>query len=533
MHASNVSTASSHGKREEATSPVRTRKPSISQLRIPIKSVESPSSATLFFGPAISRRPEPSATPARSRPATIVALDSPVKASSTPAHVRPQPVFGRPGTASRHSYAGPDLSLFCGTGESGRDSGWTFSTTPSSPISEFMPLHEAEMGEISDEDGSDFVPVEVNIHPMDDKSAEDLFFSSNSSFAHSRDIGPDTSFGWDSTPVASSLTVNVTQSTPSPRSKVALVTSKLEKKYRPRDSGIVLSEDESNSMGPHVMPDFVPPAPRHRYTLGRSESVNLSMPRASTSVSTLGSGSSDQELVTPIFGPSTSSGWPHLTSSSSNASSLGVPDVNSVDAFILRTLLQAARRGEHAHLGSSDRGGMRPPGTPQKRTKTAIAPDGARLWQSAAACKIGFDFGNDGDEDDNEDGSVKGQADNGRPKRNKKAPRKSLPAAFPLLSKTGRRRGRPPGAEDSDKELGQPDASTSGRKASYDGLGLGRPSVIKAAGAGWLLRRSSSGAISGAASASGNTSGDSSPTATSGSIHRTFHFRFYSVWRIC
>jgi mitosis inhibitor protein kinase SWE1 len=389
------------------------------------------------------------------------------------------------------------------------DNSWALSP----PTSEFVPLREAEMGEISDEDGSDFAPVEVDIHAMNDDGAEDLFFSSNS-FVHSRDIGPDTSFGWDNA-IVPAVTVNVMQSTPSPRSKFAPVSSKLGKKYRPRDSGIVLSEDESHSTGAHAAPDFVPPAPRHRYTLGRSESVNLSMPPASTSVSTLGSGSSEQELITPIIGPSTSSGWPLLTSSSSTASSLGVPDVSSIDAFILHTLMQAARRGEHAQPGGTDGGnGMRPPGTPQKRGKTAAIFSGPRLWQSAVASKIGFDFGNDGDEDDNE-GDAKGQHDKAKAKRTKKAPRKSLPAAFPLRSKTSRGRGHAPGAGDSDEEFGQHDTSPTERKASYDGLGLGRPSVSKA---GWLLRRSSSGAISSATS--GSMSGDGSPSGTANAVHR-------------
>jgi hypothetical protein len=369
------------------------------------------------------------------------------------------------------------------------------------------------MGEISDEDGSDFAPVEVDIRALDDENAEDLFFSS-SSFVPSRDIGPDTSFGWDSTPtiMPSSLTVNVTQSTPSPRSKIAPVPCKLEKKYRPRDSGVVLSEDESNN---HVVPDFVPPAPRQRYTLGRSESVNLTIPRASTSVSTLGS--SDQELVTPVFGPSNSSCWPLLTSSSSTASSLGAPDVTSVDTFIMRTLMQAARRDEHAPLGGSDLGGgsMRPPGTPQKRVKTAMAFSGARPWQSAVASKIGFDFGNDED--------AKGPEAGKAVKRSKKAPRKSLPAAFPLLAKASRGRGR--AAEDSEEEPGQQDGSPSERRSAYDGLGLGRPSVTKAAGASWLLRRSSSGAISSSAtSGSGSMSGDGSPTGGARAIHGACYY---------
>ena len=375
------------------------------------------------------------------------------------------------------------------------------------------------MGDISDEDGSDFAPVEVDIRALDDENAEDLFFSS-SSFVPSRDIGPDTSFGWDSTPTikTSSLTVNVMQSTPSPRSKCGPVACKLEKKYRPRDSGVVLSEDESNNLGSHTVPDFVPPAPRQRYTLGRSESVNLTIPRASTSVSTLGS--SDQELITPVFGPSTSSCWPLLTSSSSTVSSLGAPDVASVDGFIMHTLLQAARRDEHAPLGGSDVGGsMRPPGTPQKRVKTAMGFSGERPWQSAVASKIGFDFGNDEEED--EARGVKGlQGGGGKAvKRSKKAPRKSLPAAFPLLAKASRSRGRAAGGEDSKEE---PDGSPTERRSAYDGLGLGRPSVAKAAGASWLLRRSSSGAISSATSGSGSMSGDGSPTGAARAIRGAY-----------
>ena len=458
----------------------------------------------------------------------MIAIESPMNASSTPPHSRPQADFGRQGAVSRHSYAGPNSPLFSKAGEGDVCGNWMFPVTSSSPTSEFVPSREAEMGEISDEDESDFAPVEVDIAAMDDEGAEDLFFS-NSSFVHSRDIDSDTSFGWDSTPIVSSLSVNVMQSTPSPRSKVAPGISKLQKKYRPRDSGIALSEDESNSTGPNGAPEFVPPAPRHRYTLGRSESVSLSMPRASTSVSTLGSGSSDQELITPIFGPSTSTGWPLLNSSSSTASSLGVSDAGSVDAFILNTLMQAARLGEHAQLGGVDgSGGMRPPDTPQKRIKTAAAFGGARLWQSAVASKIGFDFGNDEDEDDNES-CAKGQTDKAKAKtkRKKAMPRKSLPAAFPLLSKANRSRGCAPSAEDSDEDFSQQGASPTERKALYDGLGLGRPSVSKAAGSGWLLRRSSSDAISNTTTGSGSMSGDGSPSgATTSVMHSAYQHPF-------
>jgi hypothetical protein len=92
-----------------------------------------------------------------------------------------------------------------------------------------------------------------------------------------------------------------------------------------------------------------------------------------------------------------------------------------------------------------------------------------------------------------------------------------LPAAFPILSKTGRGIG----TEDSDEEFGQQDTSPTERRSAYDGLGLGRPSVIKTAGTGWLLRRSSSGAISHATSGSGNMSGDGSPTGAGSATHRT------------
>jgi hypothetical protein len=41
--------------------------------------------------------------------------------------------------------------------------------------------------------------------------------------------------------------------------------------------GLYFSENEGNGTGPNIVPDFVPPALRHRYTIGRSELVNLSM----------------------------------------------------------------------------------------------------------------------------------------------------------------------------------------------------------------------------------------------------------------
>ena len=162
IHPSNSPNSSSHGRRDDAKALVRARKPSIAQLRSPNKRVPSSGSATLFFGPVIPRRPVSSATPARPRPATMIAIESPMNASSTPPHSRPQPNSGRPGATSRHSYAGPNSPLFSKAGESDFGGRWMFPVTSSSPTLEFVPSREAKMGEISDQDASDFAPVEVD-----------------------------------------------------------------------------------------------------------------------------------------------------------------------------------------------------------------------------------------------------------------------------------------------------------------------------------------------------------------------------------
>ena len=111
-----------------------------------------------------------------------------MNASSTPARQRPQPGFELLPATSRHSYAGLDSPFLHKSGESGIGSSSVLPTAPSSPNSDFIPLCEAEIGEISDKDGSNFAPVDVDMDAMDDEGAEDLFFSS-SSFVHSRDTG--------------------------------------------------------------------------------------------------------------------------------------------------------------------------------------------------------------------------------------------------------------------------------------------------------------------------------------------------------
>ena len=103
--------------------------------------------------------------------------------------------------------------------------------------------------------------------------------------------------------------------------------------------------------------------------------------------------------------------------------------------------------------------------------------------------------------------------------KKKKKPRKSLPAAFPSLSMgmgkakpkltlPGVRKGANAGARVGESDLDS-DSESPGKRAAgrYGGLGLGRP---QRPGAAWLLRRSSSGAIS---TASGESSWPATPTA--------------------
>ena len=350
-----------------------------------------------------------------------------------------------------------------------------------------------EMWEISDE--GDF--ASVTSIPMDEKpiggDEEDLFFGS-SSFNRSikeddEGLGTDDSFGWANGPPDTSFSINVLESTPSPRKGIRPGVTMLEKKYKPRDSGVVMSEDEDGSGS--VIPRSM------GMGFGRSGSVrDLPMPRASTSVSTVASSDQDQEFFTPVF-PTMHSGWPSLPGVVTASDSEGtlplssMPVDSEVDAFIVRTLL---------HAQDADTQPKRPPGTPQKRLRTVSGFGfGQRPWQSAVTNKVGFDFGDEDGTGTKENETKKGK------------PRKSLPAAFPMLD----------ASKKSKKNLVEPisdeeDASPCDRREKYESLGLGRPSVGKAGKTGWLLRRSSSSGISNASATSGSGEGSwpGTPTAT-------------------
>jgi mitosis inhibitor protein kinase SWE1 len=262
-------------------------------------------------------------------------------------------------------------------------------------------------------------------------------------------------------PQDSSFVFSVTQGTPSPRSK-STGQAGLPKKYKPRDSGVMLLSDDEET-GANVSGDLL--------------SV---MPAASISEGSIYSDAEDG-LVTPGVGPGVVSGWPAVAVGGFDdigENSFGGGD-DGVNAFIMRTLAAGAK-------GQPD-GPKKAPGTPVKKVKTTRLIVN-RPWQSAVAAKVGlgFDVG----------GKVTGSG----------MPRKSLPAAFPTL---GRKVGKVDlNVTDSEgEEEEEEDASPSWRKDKYFGVGLGRVSSSKEnipalPRTRWLMRRSSSGAFSSGSDAS-------------------------------
>ena len=246
----------------------------------------------------------------------------------------------------------------------------------------------------------------------------------------------------------SSFQLCVTKGTPSPRSR-RLDPGTLQRKYRPRDSGVVISDDDdygssltSSSNGDHL--NIVPPA--------------------SMSAGSLYS-DADDGLVTPGVAPESGSGWPGSaifvrgTDDNSLRNSMDGRDAEvNVDEFIMRTLSTASKNSE---------GTKRAPDTPVKKQKTTFLGID-RPWQSAMAPKVGLRY----------------QLDN----RTAKAPRKSLPADFSRRLE-----------DETDSE--QEDDSPIARRDKYSGLGLGRPQppLLREghpARTRLLMRRTSSGAFS-------------------------------------
>ena len=260
-------------------------------------------------------------------------------------------------------------------------------------------------------------------------------------------------------PANSSFVFSVTENTPSPRTRKIDV---LPRKYKPRDSGVVLTDDDDPGLGSR-----------------NGGHLNV-IPRASSSSISSIYSDGDEGLITPVVGPANGSGWPVVGIVWPHADETGDHgfggNEGGVDAFILRTLAASAT--------GKQEGMKRVPGTPVKKVKTSYL--GERPWQSAVANKIGLGF---------------------EFEKERKVPRKSLPAAFPVTKKNV---GSRIDLSETDSE-GDEEISPSWRRSDrYGGLGLGRPPGVAAPIAkenvradgsriprtGWLMRRSSSGAFS-------------------------------------
>lgn len=277
----------------------------------------------------------------------------------------------------------------------------------------------------------------------------------------------------------SSLFAFAEQDSPTKRPRAESV-EKLQKKFRPRDSGIALddSEDEFQSS-----------------SLSTSSGPLLALgPRASGSLSSMQSESDGEALITPGIAPGPESGWPGVGIVHDDSFDYDPSDPNAgVDAFILR-MLSGGSKASGPVPGES----QRVPGTPVKKIKTSHLVE--RPWQSAVANKIGFpEF-----EDEPREGG-------GKDKKGK--PRKSLPAAFPGLLTT---RQRKEAFSLIDTENEDEEASPTIRRDLK--LGPGRPPVPPFAKAAdpktrtrWLMRRSSSGAFS----SGSDTSRNATPTRVS------------------
>jgi mitosis inhibitor protein kinase SWE1 len=283
----------------------------------------------------------------------------------------------------------------------------------------------------------------------------------------STDIDDDMDFDDGHPP--SSFVLNVTADTPPPQSKSAIQT-----KYKPGDSGVVVSDDDGGA-----------PFASSK-SLERGGSL-FPVARSSTSVNSAPS-DNDEDLVTP--GPG--SCWPDAnvfirrTDDNGRTSHGSLESGVDIDAFIMSTLASAAN-GPHEVT-------KKVPGTPVKKFRTTFL-SGDRPWQSAVAAKVGprLDF------------------------NERKAPRKSLPAVFPVIPRRGDK------SVDSSDSEGEQDSPSSRKEPKYGNLGLGRPSAdvpLALTRTRWLMRRSSSGAFS----SSSESASISTPTRNKATGTQSFVF---------
>jgi len=256
----------------------------------------------------------------------------------------------------------------------------------------------------------------------------------------------------------SSFILNVTADTPS------TTKTTLQLKYRPRDSGVVISDDDVGLALPNSK-------------LLKRGDLSCLVPRSSTSVSSVFS-DNDESLVTPEVAPESGFHWPDanvfVRGADDNGSRANYESLESgvdVDAFIMNTLASAAN-GPHEIT-------KKIPGTPVKKNRTTFLGRD-RPWQSVIASKVGprLDFSET------------------------KAPRKSLPAVIPI---NPRQDGQSVDSSDSEEEQ---DSPSTRRNANYGKLGRGH-APLALTRTRWFMRRSSSGAFS-----SSGESGSMSMTPT-------------------
>ena len=398
-----------------------------SSPRAPVNRLASGSSASLFFGPSI-----PQSTTTSTRPRTSTTATSSAQ-SAAAARLRAQPT--QPFVCNRHSYAGPGSVTMTPLP-------WKLRTTQYIPSPDSSPPSHRGGHIVLDDD-------------------DDLFFEPCGP--------PETSFVFSVT------------GSPSPRSNKGK--EMLPSKYKPRDSGVALSDDEDVSSGNPFL---------------------SAMPRNSISGSSSLNSDAGDDLITPIM-PSTDSGWPNRVVIGGLDDGDRHYDGLDADSFIMRTLATGNKPSVEEH--------KRPPGTPVKRFKTSYL-GGNRPWQSAVANKVGFHFGDLGLE-------ASGQAGPGRGGKLKNRPRKSLPAAFPHLGEGGLMANHAKMAlNGSDSEDDEENNSPSSRRdGKYMGLGLGQPPAAgPVSRTRLLMRRSSSGTFS-----SGSETSVATPTHRKGKSFLFLH----------
>ena len=312
----------------------------------------------------------------------------------------------------------------------------------------------------------------------------------------------------------------------SPPSRLSSPRNRIPKKYKkPRDSGVVLSDDEGDLS--FSQPVFPLSKSRHSLQPLSVRGATESRPAASKSTSSEAT-LFDDTLVTPCHEPGPESAWP----------SDGDVTMENIDEFIVKTL----------EAGAKDEGAAkRIPNTPQKKVKAAyLGLPAVRPWASAVTGKIdrtplfgeklrapqffpgsGSSTRSSESNFTSDSGSVRAREPPKKVLLAPSKPRKSCPGdlKFPSLVQHTFQQDLDRGGKfvmnDDTSEENSPlfsQASVTSRNRTYGNVGLGRP-VVSNGGKfntpSILMRRSSSGQYSTSSEASDATSVGTPTKATS------------------